>query len=42
MFTYPGDDLTVIVLTDLMGASPQTFIDRIASIYTPDLQAKAE
>ena len=42
MFLYPSDDLTVIVLTDLMGASPQTFIDRIASIYTPGLQVKAE
>ena len=42
MFIYPSDDLTIIILTDLMGASPQTFIDRIASIYTPGLQARAE
>ncbi len=42
MFIYPNDDLTVIVLTDLMGASPQMFIDRIASAYIPELQTKAE
>jgi CubicO group peptidase (beta-lactamase class C family) len=33
MFIYPDDDLTVIVLTNLMGASPQSFIDRIAAFY---------
>lgn len=37
MFIYPNDDLTVIVLTNLMGASPQAFIDKIAAIYIPDL-----
>jgi CubicO group peptidase (beta-lactamase class C family) len=37
MFVYPKDDLTVIVLTNLMGASPQTFIDEIASLYIPGL-----
>ena len=42
MFIYPTDDLTVVVLTDLMGASPQTFIDRIASVYISGLQTKAE
>lgn len=42
MFVYPSDDLTIIVLTDLMGASPQNFIDRIASLYIPGLQTKAK
>lgn len=37
IFIYPEDDLTVIVLTNLLGASPQKFVDKIASIYIPDL-----
>lgn len=37
LFIYPNDDLTVIVLTNLMGASPEKFVDRIASIYVPGL-----
>lgn len=37
MFIYPDDDLTVIVLTNLLGASPQKFIERISSLYIPDL-----
>lgn len=37
VFIYPEDDLAVVVLTNLMGASPQKFIDKIASIYIPDL-----
>jgi CubicO group peptidase (beta-lactamase class C family) len=41
MFIYPHDDLTIIVLTNLMGASPQTFVDRIASSYIRGLNAGA-
>jgi CubicO group peptidase (beta-lactamase class C family) len=37
IFIYPEDDLTVIVLTNLLGASPQKFVDQIASAYVPDL-----
>ncbi len=37
IFIYPEDDLTVIVLTNLMGAGPQKFVDKIASQYIPDL-----
>jgi CubicO group peptidase (beta-lactamase class C family) len=37
LFIYPDDDLTVIVLANLMGASPQTFIDKIAAFYIPGL-----
>lgn len=33
VFIYPEDELTVLVLTNLMGASPEKFIDKIASIY---------
>lgn len=37
LFIYPNDDLAVVVLTNLMGASPEKFIDRIASIYIPGI-----
>ena len=37
IFIYPEDDLTVIVLTNLLGASPQKFVDKIASAYVPSL-----
>lgn len=37
IFIYPEDDLTVIVLTNLLGASPQKFVDKIASAYVPGL-----
>jgi len=33
LFVYPKDDLTIIVLTNLMGGSPQGFIDDIAALY---------
>jgi len=33
IFVYPHDELTVIILTNLMGGSPQGFIDNIASLY---------
>jgi CubicO group peptidase (beta-lactamase class C family) len=38
VFVYPKDDLTVIVLTNLMGASPEKFVDKIASVYIPGLR----
>jgi CubicO group peptidase (beta-lactamase class C family) len=37
IFIYPEDDLTVIVLTNLLGAGPQRFADKIASQYIPGL-----
>ena len=37
LFYYPEDDLTIIVLTNLMGANPDTFVDEIASYYIPDM-----
>jgi CubicO group peptidase (beta-lactamase class C family) len=33
MFYYPEDDLGIVVLTNLMGASPQAFTDQIAAFY---------
>jgi CubicO group peptidase (beta-lactamase class C family) len=38
IFIYPKDDLTVIVLTNMMGASPEKFADKIASAYMPELK----
>ncbi len=32
-FVYPEDDLAVVVLTNLRGASPELFIDQIAAAY---------
>ncbi|WP_172448482.1 serine hydrolase domain-containing protein [Caulobacter mirabilis] len=37
VFIYPEDDLTIVVLTNLMGASPEKFVDKIASLYIPGL-----
>jgi CubicO group peptidase (beta-lactamase class C family) len=33
MFYYPQDDLTIIILTNLMGASPQQLMDPIAAFH---------
>jgi CubicO group peptidase (beta-lactamase class C family) len=37
VFIYPNDDLTVVVLTNLMGGAPEKFADKIASLYIPDM-----
>lgn len=37
LFVYPKDDLTVIILTNLMGANPEYLIDEVASYYLPDM-----
>lgn len=34
---YPDDDLAIVVLTNLSGASPEDFIDGLASFYLPNL-----
>lgn len=38
-FFYPKDDFGIIVLTNLMGAFPESFIDEIAGFYYPDMKA---
>ena len=38
LFIYPEDDLTIIVLTNLAGGSPDVFIDEIARFYLPDMK----
>ena len=37
-FYYPEQDLGVAILTNLAGAFPEDFVDRIASIYAPGLK----
>lgn len=37
MYIYPEDDLTIIVLTNLVFSGPQRFIDDIAAFYIPGL-----
>jgi CubicO group peptidase (beta-lactamase class C family) len=36
-FVYPDDDLAIVILTNLSGASPEDFIDGVASFYLPGL-----
>ncbi|MBT5185587.1 MAG: tetratricopeptide repeat protein [Kordiimonadaceae bacterium] len=35
---YPEDDLSVIILTNLMGGLPDTFIDEVAGYYIPEMK----
>lgn len=37
LFLYLKDDLAIVVLTNLMGANPDRFIDEIGGYYIPDL-----
>jgi CubicO group peptidase (beta-lactamase class C family) len=39
VFVYPNDDLSIIVLTNLAGASPDAFIDELAGLFIPDMKA---
>jgi len=38
---YPDQGLAIVVLTNLVGANPQTFIPRIAAFYGVDAPAPA-
>jgi len=38
LVVYPKDNLSIVVITNLMGASPETFIDEIAGYYIPDMK----
>jgi CubicO group peptidase (beta-lactamase class C family) len=40
-FVYPDDDLAIVILTNLQGAEPQAFIDKVAGYYIPDMSAAA-
>lgn len=37
LFVYLKDDLSIIVLTNLMGSNPEQLIDEIAGYYIPDM-----
>lgn len=39
LFVYPNDDLSIIVLTNLAGGSPDAFIDELAGLFIPDMKA---
>ena len=39
LFIYPDDDLIIAVLTNLVGANPETFIDEVAGYFIPDMKA---
>ncbi len=39
IFIYPDDDLAVVILTNLQGAFPESFIDEVAAYYIPDMRA---
>ncbi len=36
-FVYPDDDLAVVVLTNLVGAFPEEFVDELAGIYNLEI-----
>lgn len=38
VFVYPNDDLSIIVLTNLAGGSPDVFIDELAGLFIPDMK----
>lgn len=37
-FVYPEDEMSIVVLTNLMGAVPSQFIDDIAGVYIPEMR----
>lgn len=37
IFYYPDDGIGVVILTNLTGAFPEDMVDKIASLYAPDL-----
>jgi CubicO group peptidase (beta-lactamase class C family) len=41
VFVYPDDDLTVVILTNLKRADPESFIDEVAGYYVPGMKASA-
>lgn len=38
VFVYPNDNLSIIVLTNLSGGSPDKFIDELAGLYIHDMK----
>ena len=40
LFVYRNDDLSIVVLSNLMGSNPDQFIDELAGFYIPDIKAE--
>ncbi len=40
LFVYLKDDLSIVVLSNLMGGNPDQFVDEIAGFYIPDMKAE--
>lgn len=38
IFVYPEDNMSIIILTNLMGALPSQFVDEIAGLYIPQMK----
>ena len=38
VFVYPNDGLSIIVLTNLAGGSPESFMDEMAGLFIPDMK----
>ncbi len=36
---YPDDDLSIIILTNRLGSSPESFIDEVAGFYIPSMKS---
>ncbi|RPD50671.1 serine hydrolase [Paracnuella aquatica] len=39
VFVYPQDNLSIVVLTNLMGGNPEAFVDELAGFFIPDMKA---
>ena len=38
VFVYPDDNMSIVILTNLMGAVPSQFVDEIMGLYIPDVK----
>jgi CubicO group peptidase (beta-lactamase class C family) len=38
LFTYPDDDLSVVILTNLQGSHPEAFVDQVAGYFDPGVR----
>lgn len=38
VFVYPEDNMSIVVLTNLVGAIPSQFVDEIAGLYIPEMK----
>jgi len=38
LFVYPKDNLAIVILTNLQGAFPESFIDEVAGFYIPEMK----